>query len=69
VEHVDHHGRDEGEGEQEGGAEPVDDCLGRVEVGGRMACDGREGEPLVSTTVSKVWRIIFSAVKMSLVGP
>ena len=36
----------EGEGEEEGGAQPVDGGLGRVEVGGRMAGDGREGEPL-----------------------
>lgn len=52
VQHIDDDGGDEGEGEEKGGAQPVDDGLGRVEVAGRMAGDGREGEPLVSMVVS-----------------
>ena len=46
VQHIDDDGGDEDEGEQEGGAQPVDDGLGGVEVGGRVGGDGREGEPL-----------------------
>lgn len=46
VQHVDDERGDEGEGEQEGGAQPVDDGLGGVEVARGMAGDGRESEPL-----------------------
>jgi hypothetical protein len=53
MQHVDDDGGYEGEGEQEGGAQPVDDGLGRVEVARGMAGDGREGEPLVASMVSK----------------
>jgi hypothetical protein len=51
MQHVDDDGRDEGEGKQEGGAQPVDDGLGSVEVARGMAGDGREGEPLVTWLV------------------
>lgn len=52
VDDPDAHGEDGDEGEEEGGAEPVDCGGGDVVVGGRVADDGGVGEPLESYVVS-----------------
>ena len=46
VKDVDDDGGDEAECEEEGGAQPVDCCVGRVEVYSCMVRNGGEGEPL-----------------------